>query len=55
MKTITLIKCLNKFDMIMFKNVVDSDIIVEVLNDVRKYVFISNREIIGDSIVEKLS
>ena len=49
MKTITLNKCLSKLDMIMFKNVVDFDIILEILNDVRKYVINSNREYIGES------
>ena len=38
MKTITLNKCLTKLDMIMFGNVEDPDIIVEILNDIRKYV-----------------
>ena len=42
MKELTLNKCLNNLDMILFDNVEDSYIIVEILNDVRKYVINSN-------------
>ena len=42
MKQLTLNKCLNKLDMILFDNVEDSYINVEYLNDVRKYVINSN-------------
>ena len=38
MNELTLNKCLNKLDMILFGNVEDSYIIVKILNKVRKYV-----------------
>ena len=48
MKTKTLNKCLSKIDMIIFNNVMDSDIIVKILDDIRKYVINSNLKIIRD-------
>ena len=54
MRELTLYKCLNKLDTIMYGNVEDSFIIVKILNDIRIYIIDSTRGYVINTNHEKI-